>query len=274
MNMTTEQVLERVDQTLAATRWSPEICAEIRSAYHAAAAHSLFSELSTPERLAMFMGKHVWAVWDFMCLLKSVQEVLAPDGSPWVPPVDRRLTGLINEIVLEEESGFQLDGLPISHFDYYLYAMREAGADTQQVDGFVQALRDEVPWQDCLDRFAPPPAVRFVRVTMDLAAGSPAERVAAFAIGREQLVPEMFPVLSGGLIAPRIGQDLGPIRYYLDQHTEIDGEAHGPATLHMLEAWAGDDEAAARAALRAVQARVDLWDHTLSAVSSLPGRDG
>jgi len=268
--MTTENALLRVDETLAVTRWDAGICAEIRSAYHAAAAHSLFSELTTPERLALFMGKHAWAVWDFTCLMKSVQSVLAPSGSPWIPPHDRRLAGMINEIVLEQESGFRLDGLPVSHFDYYLYAMREAGADTQQIDGFILALRDGLAWHDCLERFAPAPAARFVRVTMELAAASPAERVAAFAVGREQLIPEMFPVLSVGMFAPRQGQNLAPMRDYLDQHAAIDGDAQVPATLHMLEVWAGDDPAAARAALRAVQARVDLWDHTLSAVSSLP----
>jgi len=180
---------------------------------------------------------------------------------------------MMNEIVLEEESGFQMDGRAVSHFEYYLFAMHSAGADTQQIDGFLAALRDGVDWEDCLERFAPSPAARFVRVTMEFADAAPADRIAAFALGREQLIPAMFPILSSNLGMPRHGRDFEPFRTYLDRHTEIDGEEHGPATQRMLEVWASDEPAAGLAALRAIRARVDLWDSILSAVSDLPAAD-
>ncbi|MAW60398.1 MAG: hypothetical protein CMJ94_06140 [Planctomycetes bacterium] len=270
----TEHSLARIEAALAATRWDASLCAEIRAAYHRAVSHGVFEALSTPERLVRFLEKHVWAVWDFMSLTKSVQEVLAPVSRPWQPAPHAGLARLINEIVLEEESGFVVDGRSASHFEFYLHAMRAAGADTQQIDGFAAALRDGIAWQDCLDRFAPPPAARFVRITLEMAEATPAERIAAFALGREQLIPEMFPVLSGHLAVATHGRDFGPFRHYLDRHTEIDGEEHGPATQQMLEIWAADDPAAGRAALRAIQARVDLWDSILSSVSDLPGADG
>lgn len=269
----TEDSLARVEAALAVTRWDAALCAEIRSAYHEAATHGVFAAMTTPDRLVRFMEKHVWAVWDFMSLMKGVQEVLAPTARPWQPAPQTELARLMNEIVLEEESGFHLDGRPASHFEYYLEAMRRAGADTQQIEGFVGALRDGLSWEEVLERFAPAPAARFVRVTLELADSSPAERIAAFTLGREQLIPAMFPVLSSHLAGPRRGRDLEILCEYLERHTEIDGEEHGPAAQKMLEIWAADDPAAGRAALHAVRARVDLWDSILSSVSDLPGAD-
>ena len=269
----TEDSRARIEAALSKTRWDPALCAEIRSVYHATASHGVFSALTTPERLTLFLEKHVWAVWDFMSLMKGVQEVLAPVGRPWLPSPQPSLTHMMNEIALEEESGFQLDGGALSHFEYYLFAMRSAGADTQQIDGYVAALRDGVAWKNCLERFAPAPAAHFVRVTMELAEATPAERIAAFALGREQLIPEMFPVLSGNLGVARQGRDFEPFRTYLDRHIEIDGEDHGPSTQHMLEVWSSDEPAAGLAALRAIRARLDLWDSVLAAVSDLPAAD-
>lgn len=266
----TEEVLARVEATLAVTRWDAALCAEIRSAYHAASTHSVFTALTTPERQALFLTRHVWAVWDFMSLLKSVQAELAPTRLPWVPAPHPGLTHLVNQIVVEEEGGFELDGRPASHFEYYLHAMRAAGADSERIDAFLALLRDGRPWQEALERFAPPGPARFVRTTMEFAAASVGERVAAFTLGREQLIPEMFPVLSDHLAERGSGRNFGPFRHYLDRHVALDGEEHGPAAQQMLEAYAGDDPAAGRAALRAVQARVDLWDDALSAVSGLP----
>jgi hypothetical protein len=80
----------------------------------------------------------------------------------------------------------------------------------------------------------------------------------------------MFPFLVGRLGMVRHGRDFGPFRTYLDRHTEIDGGEHGPATQRMLEVWSADEPKAGLAALRALRARVDLWDSILSAVSDLP----
>jgi DUF3050 family protein len=267
---TTEDVLARVETALSRTRWEGPLCAEIRSAYHAAATHGVFDQITSPERLALFMSKHVWAVWDFMSLMKGVQEVLAPTTRPWMLPSDPTLTQLINQIVLEEEGGFELEDRPVSHFKYYLHAMRQAGADTQRVEGFLASLQAGTPVVDCVQQYAPPAAARFVRITLEQAEASPAERIAAFVFAREQLVPEMLPVMSERVAGYSSGADLGPFRAYLDRHVEMHAETQAAATLQMLEAWAGDDPAAGRAALRALQARIDLWDHALSVVSGHP----
>lgn len=267
---TAETALEIVENALSRTRWEPAICAEIRSAYHAAATHGLFDQLTSTDRLAVFMSKHVWAVWDCMSLIKSVQAVLAPHNLPWTPPVDANLARMINEMVLEEESGFKVQGEIVSHFEFYMHAMRQGGADTQRIEGFISSLITGTPVDVCLDQYAPPAAARFVRQTLAFAEGGPGERIAAFVFGRGQLIPDIFPILSQHLPGANLGIDLEPFRQHLVRFVDLADEARGPAVLHMLETWAADDPKAGIAALRALQARIDLWDHALSAVSGAP----
>lgn len=267
---TAETALETVENALSRTRWEPSLCAEIRSAYHAAATHGLFAQLTSTDRLAVFMSKHVWAVWDFMSLIKSIQAVVAPQTVPWTPPEDPVIARLINEIVLEEEGGFRVDGRVVSHFEFYLHAMRQGGSDTQRIEGFLGSLMTGTPVDACLDQYAPAAAARFCRQTLAFANGTPGERVAAFVFSRGQLIPDVFPILTEHLPGANVGIDLEPFRQHLVRNVDLSDDERGPAVLQMLEAWAADDSRAGYAALRALQARIDLWDHALSAVSGAP----
>ena len=71
-----------------------------------------------------------------------------------------------------------------------------------------------------------PPRVAFVAGNLELAArGAPHEIAAAFCLGREDIIPEMFSRL-----APRLqsqGYEVGRLMYYLNRHIQVDGERHG-----------------------------------------------
>ena len=66
--------------------------------------HPIFERINSVEELKIFMEHHVFAVWDFMSLLKKLQKDLVPNGSPWIPNPNGNLVRFINEIVMEEES--------------------------------------------------------------------------------------------------------------------------------------------------------------------------
>ena len=95
------------------------------------------------------MEHHVFAVWDFMSLLKKLQLDLVPSGSPWVPNPNGNLVRFINEIVMEEESdqayGNGKDVTYTSHFQIYLDAMSEVGASTQIITEFVKKVEHRGP---------------------------------------------------------------------------------------------------------------------------------
>ena len=92
--------------------------------------HPLYSQLRSLDAIRSFMETHVFAVWDFMTLVKFLQRELTCVQIPWVPIGSPSTRRLINEIVWGEESDVDAQGNPVSHFELYLKAMSDVGADT------------------------------------------------------------------------------------------------------------------------------------------------
>ena len=99
--------------------------------------HPLYKNINSVNDIAKLMEHHVYAVWDFMSLLKALQSILTCTSSPWKPVGDKQIRRLINSIVLEEESDVDLYGNPASHYEMYLDAMKQSGANTSPIESFV-----------------------------------------------------------------------------------------------------------------------------------------
>jgi hypothetical protein len=226
--------------------------------------HPLYSRIRTINDLRVFMESHVFAVWDFMSLLKALQCALTCVRVPWTPsayPASRRF---INEIVLDEESDV-FDGRTVSHFELYVEAMRECGANVQPVLVLQQELACAVSLDGALDRIHAPAAARsFVALTFAVIdEGRPHAIAAAFTYGREDLIPNIFRSLVRDLDRQLSGR-LRKFVWYLERHIELDGDDHGPLALRMIEDLCGDDSdkwsQVAAAAESALRARLALWD--------------
>ena len=70
--------------------------------------HPLYNSIKTEKHLHIFMQNHVYAVWDFMSVLKSLQRDFTCVEIPWRPKNNGNLSRLLNEIVLAEESDIAL----------------------------------------------------------------------------------------------------------------------------------------------------------------------
>jgi hypothetical protein len=236
-------------------------------------AHPLYAAIRTPDHLRIFMASHVFAVWDFMSLLKALQSRLTCTSTPWVPtpfPESRRF---INEIVLGEESD-QFQGRAISHFELYLEAMQQAGADAAPIHALLATIANGT--FDSATIEAPPAARQFVGKTFEFIGengqGSLPAMAAAFTFGREDVIPDIFRELVRDLNASRAAH-LDTFIWYLERHIEVDGEDHGPLSLRMVADLCGDDERlweeAASAAEQAIQARLALWDGILAEIQAV-----
>jgi hypothetical protein len=72
--------------------------------------HALYRRMASIDDLRTFMEHHVFAVWDLMSLLKSLQAKLTCVDVPWVPRATAEAQRLVNEIVLIEERDESADG--------------------------------------------------------------------------------------------------------------------------------------------------------------------
>lgn len=233
--------------------------------------HPVYAEVASVADLRRFMEDHVFAVWDFMSLLKRLQQDMTCTTVPWFPADDTRAARLINDIVIGEETDVGPDGSYVSHLDLYLGAMEDVGASTRQFDTFRSLARDGVPIEAALARSGAPAHVRaFVAHTMALArSGSTEEVLAAFFYGREDIIPEMFSRLLEALSGARHDSDsLRHFIYYIDRHIELDGDSHGPMGRELLEDFVAGSprrhDRAVRAACNSIEARIELWNGTLS----------
>ena len=243
---------------------------QITKARDAVIEHPMYAALNSTRAIRTFQEHHVFAVWDFMSLLKSLQRNLTCVEVPWVPTGATGSRRLINDIVLVEESDEREDGF-ISHFELYLDGMAEAGADTSVIHAFLGKLRAGRPVIAAIDEAkVPGPAAEFVRLTWGLIESAPVHaQAAAFAFGREDLIPDMFQRVV------RVNERLGSLDTFVDylaRHIQVDSEEHTPMAMQMLADLCGDDQAkwaeCADTINLALDARARLWDGILAAVSN------
>jgi Protein of unknown function (DUF3050) len=207
--------------------------------------HSLYEKVKTIEDLHTFLENHVFAVWDFMSLLKALQEKLTCTTTPWLPTGNPETRYLINEIVLAEETDLTLDGKRLSHFEIV----------NQTKNIFVSIKKSDLH----------PNVKAFLDFTFRIIdEGKPHKIAAAFTFGREDLIPSMFTEILRNFQTNFPETNLDKLVYYFERHIELDADEHGPMAMKMITELCGTNESKWKeiqeVSTEALEKRIGLWN--------------
>jgi hypothetical protein len=169
------------------------LCRRVEPYQGKLATHPIYTRVRNLRGLQIFMTNHVFAVWDFMTLTKTLQQRLTCVSTPWLPPEHPTAARLVNEIVLGEESDEVTHGEYLSHYVLYMRAMDEIGADPSPVMQFEAALRAGTSPADALAPLSIAQSTKdFVLHTLATAQRTTPEVAASLLLAREDLIPTMF----------------------------------------------------------------------------------
>ena len=226
--------------------------------------HSLYSKIKDVDDLNIFSNAHVYAVWDFMSLLKFLQINLTSISIPWFPSKNTTTAKLINEIVAGEETDEDQEGQPVSHFEMYIDSIEEFGLNTSEIINNLNTLNNIETINKDIERLNIKSYVKdFLKFTFSVIKRGKIHEVASvFTFGREDLIPDMFIPLIEGINSEN--NDLNKLIYYFKRHIEVDGDMHGPMSMEMLSYLCNNDPSkiseSALIAEKALLARISLWD--------------
>ncbi|SFB02586.1 Protein of unknown function [Flavobacterium swingsii] len=228
--------------------------------------HSLYKKIQTIGDLHHFLENHVYAVWDFMSLLKALQSKLTCTTTPWFATSNPEIRYLINEIVLAEETDLTLDGRRQSHYEMYIEAMDACGAKTSEITRFLSEVHSLQNVFIAIKQSNLHPNIKaFLDFTFTVInEGKPHNIAAAFTFGREDLIPLMFTEILKNFQINFPATDLSKLIYYFERHIELDADEHGPMAMQMITELCGTDsnkwKEIESISIQALEKRIGLWD--------------
>ena len=228
--------------------------------------HKLYSNIETIKDLQLFTENHIYAVWDFMSLLKALQIRLTCTKTPWLPNNNSQTAYLINEIVLAEETDINQVGERKSHYELYLDAMIDIGAKTEKPVEIINEIANSENIFNAIENINIHPNIKnFLNFTFSVIdEGKPHKIAAIFTFGRENLIPNMFNEILREFEKNVSEGDISKLIYYFERHIELDEDEHGPMALEMVSMLAENDPIKWKEiediSIEALEKRILLWD--------------
>ena len=163
--------------------------------------------------------------------------------------------------------------------------MDKAGANQKPILYFLNMLENGKSWPKALETlnprkkknlfsnqkkipYAPHQALEFTRSTLEICEGPLNRRIAAFTLGRETVLPNLFQktlqLLATVHTQSESRCDLSMLKYYLDRHIELDGDSHGPMCAKLFDRYCLKDAATRSDTFytlcEVLDQRIALWD--------------
>mgnify|MGYP001161460012 FL=1 len=233
--------------------------------------HPLFHTKFNKKQLSVFMSTHIYAVWSFMSIVKSLQKNLTPQSIPWAPNQSTRngMARFINEIIYSEESDEISRNIYSSHFEMYISAMRIVGANTKPILNLISYFEKNNYSKKHIYSLDIPIWVKdFINHDISISKSKSLSKIVGiFCFGKETIIPSMFKQIIKTI--PKKGN--GILINYFDRHIEIDGERHGPLAKKIFMELCkkkSDKVLAYSAAIKALKLRVSMWDGIYASMGS------
>lgn len=226
--------------------------------------HRAFTSITSLENLRKFSESHVYVVWDFMCLLKALQRKLVCTEVVWHPPTYPIGSRLINEIVTEEESDLYGDGRYLSHFEMYIEAMTQAGANTRPIWLFMEKIKEKPALKNILSYPMPKEANEFVSATFKVIGLKTHQIAASFAFARENITDGMFESILNNFSDEKTIKKCSKFIYYFQRHIDLDADKHSEEAKSLVGHLCGVDDKkwqeALETAMFSLESRIKLLD--------------
>lgn len=234
--------------------------------------HKLYERVNDELSLRLFMEHHVICVWSYNFLLREIHQELVGLIHPLNSQSQKEAIRLVSEMILEEELEEQQDGSLLSHFEIYLEAMQDLGANISPIVSFFDLQDSGQNWQTALKHARFPTAVsRYARKMNRFAQAPLHEKAAALFYEGEPFIPDTFLL--------RIGQlgntvKIGRLLDYFERHIEGLRSPGFSASGRLVEILCNNDEKmsleAEQSAEEAMKNRVELWGYITGQLEALP----
>ena len=229
------------------------------------AANKIYQAIKEIDDLQIFMEHYVFAVWDFMSLLKAMQIEHTCVSIPWNPSGNAVVRRYINDLVLGLESAQLPNGSVGSHFELYVKAMEQWGANTAPINEFIRRTTIGESVEKALsDSDVPPASQRFVANTWHTIINAEPHQIAAsFLFGRESIIPDSFINMIEQINEGNNKED-DILVGYLKLNNQEEQDIRKPVADLLLTELCGNDEKkweeAKAAVVNALEHRIEFWN--------------
>jgi hypothetical protein len=240
--------------------------------------HPLFQHITSLEALQIYLEHNVFAVWDVMSLIKSLQKNLTCTQSPWVPVGNAGSRYFINEVVLGMESDVDDQNNRASQFELYLKAMLQLGSKTHHINQIIEDIRIGLPAHQALRKIGlPPVASSFADNTFTLIhAGKMHIQAAVFIFCRESLIPDNF-ILNVNEINRMTGNKASQFSWYLSRHMESDWAHYSYMGYDLVSQLCGENQhkwnEVEVAVCNTLERRISLYNSILNELPQLSSEE-